>query len=154
MQKEEQYIKRCLELAVLGAGTVSPNPMVGAVIVCDNKIIGEGYTSPYGGAHAEVNAVQNAIICLGESEAKQLFKKSTIYVSLEPCAHHGKTPPCADMLVSYQFQKVVVGCLDSFANGQKRKMVSLLQLIQHKNGFRMLRVNSWFTNGVRKKMLF
>ncbi|HLS38125.1 MAG TPA: bifunctional diaminohydroxyphosphoribosylaminopyrimidine deaminase/5-amino-6-(5-phosphoribosylamino)uracil reductase RibD [Sphingobacterium bovisgrunnientis] len=115
MQKEEQYIKRCLELAVLGAGTVSPNPMVGAVIVCDNKIIGEGYTSPYGGAHAEVNAVQNAIICLGESEAKQLFKKSTIYVSLEPCAHHGKTPPCADMLVSYQFQKVVVGCLDPFA---------------------------------------
>jgi len=115
MQKEEQYIKRCLELAVLGAGTVSPNPMVGAVIVCEDKIIGEGYTSPYGGAHAEVNAVQNAIISLGESEAKQLFKKSTIYVSLEPCAHHGKTPPCADMLVSYQFQKVVIGCLDPFA---------------------------------------
>jgi diaminohydroxyphosphoribosylaminopyrimidine deaminase/5-amino-6-(5-phosphoribosylamino)uracil reductase len=115
MQKEEQYIKRCLELAVLGAGTVSPNPMVGAVIVCDDKIIGEGYTSPYGGSHAEVNAVQNAIISLGEAEAKQLFKKSTIYVSLEPCAHHGKTPPCADMLVSYQFQKIVIGCLDPFA---------------------------------------
>ncbi|WP_149913540.1 bifunctional diaminohydroxyphosphoribosylaminopyrimidine deaminase/5-amino-6-(5-phosphoribosylamino)uracil reductase RibD [Sphingobacterium cavernae] len=115
MQKEEQYIKRCLELAVFGAGTVSPNPMVGAVIVWEDKIIGEGYTSPYGGAHAEVNAVQNAIIYLGESAAKQLFKKSTIYVSLEPCAHHGKTPPCADMLVSYQFQKIVIGCLDPFA---------------------------------------
>lgn len=115
MQKEEQYIKRCLELAALGAGTVSPNPMVGAVIVYDGKIIGEGYTSPFGGPHAEVNAVQNALDLLGESEANALFKQSTIYVSLEPCAHFGKTPPCADMLVSYQFKKVVIGCQDSFA---------------------------------------
>ncbi|NGM73153.1 bifunctional diaminohydroxyphosphoribosylaminopyrimidine deaminase/5-amino-6-(5-phosphoribosylamino)uracil reductase RibD [Sphingobacterium sp. SGL-16] len=115
MQKEEQYIKRCLELAEMGAGTVSPNPMVGAVIVHDDKIIGEGYTSPYGGPHAEVNAVQNAIALLGEENAKCLFQQSTIYVSLEPCAHFGKTPPCADMLVSLQFQKVVVGCLDPFA---------------------------------------
>jgi len=115
MQKEEQYIKRCLELAVFGAGNVSPNPMVGAVIVCEDKIIGEGYTSPYGGPHAEVNAVQNAIEMLGEVEAKRIFKLSTIYVSLEPCAHHGKTPPCADMLISHQFQKVVIGCLDPFA---------------------------------------
>ncbi|MGN0004127.1 MAG: bifunctional diaminohydroxyphosphoribosylaminopyrimidine deaminase/5-amino-6-(5-phosphoribosylamino)uracil reductase RibD [Sphingobacterium composti] len=115
MQKEEQYIKRCLELATLGAGTVSPNPMVGAVIVYEDKIIGEGYTSPYGGAHAEVNAVASAINLLGESEARSIFKESTIYVSLEPCAHHGKTPPCADMLVSLGFAKVVIGCLDPFA---------------------------------------
>lgn len=115
MQKEEQYIKRCLDLAALGAGTVSPNPMVGAVIVHEDKIIGEGYTSPYGGAHAEVNAVQNAIQLLGEFQARQYFKQSTVYVSLEPCAHHGKTPPCADMLISYGFPKVVIGCLDPFA---------------------------------------
>ncbi|MCA5006717.1 bifunctional diaminohydroxyphosphoribosylaminopyrimidine deaminase/5-amino-6-(5-phosphoribosylamino)uracil reductase RibD [Sphingobacterium bovistauri] len=115
MQIEEQYIKRCLDLALLGAGTVSPNPMVGAVIVYKDEIIGEGYTSPYGGAHAEVNAINNAIAFYGESEAKILFKQSTVYVSLEPCAHHGKTPPCADMLVAYQFKKVVIGCLDPFA---------------------------------------
>ena len=115
MQKEEQYIKRCLELAVLGAGTVSPNPMVGAVIVHEQRIIGEGFTSPYGGAHAEVNAIQAVKMKYGEITAYKLFKKSTLYVSLEPCAHHGKTPPCADLIVSCQFQKVVVGCLDSFA---------------------------------------
>lgn len=115
MQNEEQYIKRCLDLAQLGAGTVSPNPMVGAVIVHEDKIIGEGYTSPYGGPHAEVNAVKNAIDSLGESIAKELFRQATIYVSLEPCAHFGKTPPCADLLISCQFKKVLIGCLDPFA---------------------------------------
>lgn len=114
MGSDEVYIQRCLELAALGAGTVSPNPMVGAVIVHEDRIIGEGYTSPYGGPHAEVNAVQNALDNLGQEKAEKLFKRSTIYVSLEPCAHYGKTPPCADMLVSYQFKKVVVGCLDPF----------------------------------------
>lgn len=115
MHTDEVYIQRCLELAALGADSVSPNPMVGAVIVHDNKIIGEGYTSPYGGPHAEVNAVQNAIHMLGKEKAEQMFKSSTIFVSLEPCAHFGKTPPCADMLISYQFKKVVIGCLDPFA---------------------------------------
>ncbi|GHE30507.1 bifunctional diaminohydroxyphosphoribosylaminopyrimidine deaminase/5-amino-6-(5-phosphoribosylamino)uracil reductase RibD [Sphingobacterium griseoflavum] len=120
MVHDEAYMRRCLDLAALGAGTVSPNPMVGAVIVCDGRIIGEGYTSPYGGPHAEVNAVQDAMRVLGEELAKQLFKRSTIYVSLEPCAHHGNTPPCADMLVRHRFARVVIGCLDPFAkvNGQ------------------------------------
>lgn len=115
MQADEVYIRRCLELAALGAGSVSPNPMVGAVIVQANKIIGEGYTSPYGGPHAEVNAVQHAIHLWGKEKAEELFKTATIYVSLEPCAHFGKTPPCADLLISCQFKKVVVGCLDPFA---------------------------------------
>lgn len=108
-------MQRALDLAVLGAGTVSPNPMVGAVIVYEDQIIGEGYTSPYGGPHAEVNAVQQVVARLGEEEAIRHFQQATIYVSLEPCAHQGKTPPCADMLVRYGFKEVVVGCQDPFA---------------------------------------
>lgn len=111
----ERYMKRCLELAVLGAGKTSPNPMVGSVIVWNDEVIGEGYTSPYGGAHAEVNAVQSVIAKYGEEQAKQLFSESTIYVSLEPCAHFGKTPPCADMIVAMGFKKAVIACLDPFA---------------------------------------
>ena len=111
----EGYMKRCLELAVLGAGKTSPNPMVGAVIVRDDEIIGEGYTSPYGGPHAEVNAVRSVIDKYGEERARELFEQSTIYVSLEPCAHFGKTPPCADMIVDMGFKKAVIACLDPFA---------------------------------------
>lgn len=120
MTQDQKYIKRCLDLASMGAASVSPNPMVGAVIVHQDKIIGEGFTSPYGGPHAEVNAVQSVIASYGQKTAQELFKKSVIYVSLEPCVHFGKTPPCADMLVSYHFSKVVIGCLDPFAkvNGQ------------------------------------
>lgn len=108
-------MKRCLELAVLGAGKTSPNPMVGAVIVHNGEIIGEGYTSPYGGPHAEVNAVRSVIDQVGEAKARELFSESTIYVSLEPCAHFGKTPPCADMIVDMGFKEVVIACLDPFA---------------------------------------
>ena len=111
----EGYMKRCLELAELGAGKTSPNPMVGAVIVRDDEIIGEGYTSPYGGPHAEVNAVRSVIDKYGEERARELFEQSTIYVSLEPCAHFGKTPPCADMIVDMGFKKAVIACLDPFA---------------------------------------
>ncbi|PRD56890.1 bifunctional diaminohydroxyphosphoribosylaminopyrimidine deaminase/5-amino-6-(5-phosphoribosylamino)uracil reductase RibD [Sphingobacterium gobiense] len=120
MIQDERYMQRCLDLATLGAGTVSPNPMVGAVILHDDLIIGEGYTSPFGGPHAEVNAIQDAYRKLGEEEAKVRFRTSTMYVSLEPCSHFGKTPPCADMLVELHFQRVVIGCLDPFAkvNGQ------------------------------------
>ncbi|WP_166334397.1 bifunctional diaminohydroxyphosphoribosylaminopyrimidine deaminase/5-amino-6-(5-phosphoribosylamino)uracil reductase RibD [Sphingobacterium chungjuense] len=112
---DELYMRRCLQLAEMGAGTVSPNPMVGAVIVHDQQIVGEGYTSPYGGPHAEVNAVQEVITKYGETDAAKMLKNSTIYVSLEPCAHFGKTPPCADMLARYQLQKVVIACQDPFA---------------------------------------
>ncbi|MGO1244272.1 MAG: bifunctional diaminohydroxyphosphoribosylaminopyrimidine deaminase/5-amino-6-(5-phosphoribosylamino)uracil reductase RibD [Sphingobacterium sp.] len=125
MDYEERYMRRCLDLAVLGAGSVSPNPMVGAVVVYDRRVIGEGFTSPYGGPHAEVNAVNAVLEKYGESESRKLFKLSTIYVSLEPCSHQGKTPPCADMLIDYGFQKVVIGCLDPFISVNGRGLEKL-----------------------------
>lgn len=112
MPKYEKYMQRCLELAELGKGMVSPNPMVGAVIVHGDKIIGEGYHHKYGEAHAEVNAIDQIIIT--HPDSTQLLKQATIYVSLEPCAHHGKTPPCADLIIKHQIPKVVVGCRDPF----------------------------------------
>ncbi|MEJ5091253.1 bifunctional diaminohydroxyphosphoribosylaminopyrimidine deaminase/5-amino-6-(5-phosphoribosylamino)uracil reductase RibD [Sphingobacterium faecium] len=114
MNMQESYMRRCLELAVLGAGTTSPNPMVGAVIVFEDEIIGEGYTSPYGGAHAEVNAIQQVLDCYGDDAAAKL-RQSIFYVSLEPCAHFGKTPPCADLIAKYKPQKIYIACLDPFA---------------------------------------
>jgi len=86
-------------------GTTAPNPMVGAVIVLDNKIIGEGYTSPYGGPHAEVHAINSV-------KDKSLLKSATLYVTLEPCSHFGKTPPCSDLIVKHQIPNVVIGCID------------------------------------------
>lgn len=115
MVSHEYYMRRCLDLALLGAGTVSPNPMVGAVIVHNDRIVGEGYTSPYGGPHAEVNAIQDAIRHLGEQYVSQVLQQSTLYVSLEPCAHHGKTPPCADLIVQWDIPVVYIACGDPFA---------------------------------------
>jgi diaminohydroxyphosphoribosylaminopyrimidine deaminase / 5-amino-6-(5-phosphoribosylamino)uracil reductase len=109
MSTDEQYMHRCLELALLGAGQVSPNPMVGAVIVHGDRIIGEGYHQQYGGPHAEVNAVRSVAL-----EDQPLLTQSTMYVSLEPCAHFGKTPPCADLIISLKIPRVVVGCRDPF----------------------------------------
>jgi diaminohydroxyphosphoribosylaminopyrimidine deaminase/5-amino-6-(5-phosphoribosylamino)uracil reductase len=113
MMTDELYIKRCLELAERGAALVSPNPMVGCVIVKDHKIIGEGYHEKIGHAHAEVNAVQDVIRQYGTAAASML-KDSTVYVSLEPCAHFGKTPPCADLLIKHEVGKVVIGNKDPF----------------------------------------
>lgn len=104
---DEIYMRRCIELAKCGFGTASPNPMVGAVIVCDGKIIGEGWHHRCGEPHAEVNAVNSV-------KDKSLLKKSTIYVSLEPCAHVGRTPACADMLIREGIPRVVVGSIDPF----------------------------------------
>ncbi|HMR19597.1 MAG TPA: bifunctional diaminohydroxyphosphoribosylaminopyrimidine deaminase/5-amino-6-(5-phosphoribosylamino)uracil reductase RibD [Sphingobacterium sp.] len=115
MNPHEKYMQRCLDLALQAQAHVSPNPMVGAVIVVEDKIIGEGYTSPYGGPHAEVNAVQDVLTKYGENTGSELLQRSTAYVSLEPCAHYGKTPPCADMLISYSIPKIVIGCKDPFA---------------------------------------
>ena len=112
MSGHELYMQRCLDLAVLGIGKVSPNPMVGAVIVHDERIIGEGYHRQYGQAHAEVNAISQVLANF--ENAAELLRNSTIYVSLEPCAHHGKTPPCADLIVAHQIPNVVVGCTDPF----------------------------------------
>jgi diaminohydroxyphosphoribosylaminopyrimidine deaminase/5-amino-6-(5-phosphoribosylamino)uracil reductase len=100
---------RCLELAFLGAGHVAPNPMVGSVLVYEDRIIGEGYHEIHGKAHAEVNCINSV------SDAdRELIERSTIYVSLEPCAHHGKTPPCADLIIEKHIPRVVVGCRDPF----------------------------------------
>jgi len=100
---------RCIQLAKLGAGNVAPNPMVGAVLVYKDKIIGEGHHKEYGGPHAEANCINNV-----EGENKLLIEKSTLYVSLEPCAHHGKTPPCSDLIIKNKIKKVVVGCRDIY----------------------------------------
>jgi diaminohydroxyphosphoribosylaminopyrimidine deaminase/5-amino-6-(5-phosphoribosylamino)uracil reductase len=108
MTTDEIFMQRCIELARLGEGNVAPNPMVGAVIVLNGKIIGEGYHREYGQAHAEVNAVNSVL-------DKDSLKEATIYVSLEPCAHFGKTPPCADLIVHHHLKKVVIGCLDTFS---------------------------------------
>lgn len=104
--ENEKYIKRCLQLAKNGIGTARPNPSVGAVVVYKNTIIGEGFTSAYGANHAEVNAINSV-------KDKTLLKEATIYVTLEPCAHFGKTPPCADLIVKHQIAKVVIGCVDT-----------------------------------------
>ena len=101
--RDEQYMKQALQLAQKGEGYVAPNPMVGAVIVKDGRIIGSGYHEHYGGPHAEVNAI---------ADAKEDVAGATTYVTLEPCSHYGKTPPCADLLVEKKLAKVVVGSLD------------------------------------------
>lgn len=99
------FMRRCLELAQWGAGSVSPNPMVGSVIVYNGNIIGEGYHQKFGGPHAEVHAIASVA-------DEQLLRDATLYVTLEPCAHFGKTPPCSDLLVQKGFSRVVIGCRD------------------------------------------
>ena len=108
MTKDEKYIARCIQLAKNGLCNAAPNPMVGAVIVHNDTIIGEGYHIRCGEAHAEVNAIRSV-------KDESLLKDSTIYVSLEPCSHYGKTPPCADLIINKGIPRVVVGCQDPFA---------------------------------------
>ena len=104
---DERFMQRCIDLARLGQGYVAPNPMVGAVVVCDGKIIGEGYHHKFGAVHAEVEAIRSV-------KEPHLLPEATVYVSLEPCAHVGKTPPCADLLIEKKVKKVVIGCVDSY----------------------------------------
>lgn len=108
-ERHDIYMNRCLQLAVLGSGYVAPNPMVGAVLVHEGRIIGEGYHQVFGGAHAEVNCINNAKQQFGDK-----ISEATLYVSLEPCAHFGKTPPCADLIINNRIPKVVIGCSDIF----------------------------------------
>ncbi|HCN48188.1 MAG TPA: bifunctional diaminohydroxyphosphoribosylaminopyrimidine deaminase/5-amino-6-(5-phosphoribosylamino)uracil reductase RibD [Chryseobacterium sp.] len=118
MNNDEFYIKRCIELAQKALGKTYPNPLVGSVIVHNGKIIGEGYHHKAGENHAEINAI-NSI------ENKELIPESTIYVSLEPCAHYGKTPPCALKIKELGFKKVVIGAMDSHdkVNGKGKKII-------------------------------
>lgn len=106
--EDERYMWRCIQLARCGEAGAAPNPMVGAVVVNKGRIIGEGYHRKCGGPHAEVNAIRSV-------RQPELLAESTLYVSLEPCAHYGKTPPCADLIVSCRIPRVVVGCMDPFA---------------------------------------
>jgi diaminohydroxyphosphoribosylaminopyrimidine deaminase/5-amino-6-(5-phosphoribosylamino)uracil reductase len=108
MSIEEKYISRCLQLAVQGKGFAAPNPMVGAVVVRQDKIIGEGFHRKYGEPHAEVNAIAAV-------KEAWLLKESTLYVNLEPCSHYGKTPPCAELIIRKQIPKVVIGQIDPFS---------------------------------------
>ncbi len=105
MSTDEKYMKRCLELAGMASGNTAPNPMVGSVIVHDNKIIGEGYHRFYGGAHAETIAIDSV-------KDKKRLKNATLYVNLEPCAHHGHTPPCSERIVNEGIPRVVIGMRD------------------------------------------
>lgn len=117
---DEKYMRRCIQLARNGRMNAQPNPMVGAVIVHDDRIIGEGYHVRCGEGHAEVNACASV-----KKEDEHLLRESTIYVSLEPCSHYGKTPPCADLLVSKGFKRCVIGCQDPFAKVQGRGIQKL-----------------------------
>jgi diaminohydroxyphosphoribosylaminopyrimidine deaminase/5-amino-6-(5-phosphoribosylamino)uracil reductase len=101
----QKYILRSIELGKKGLGTTAPNPMVGCVIVHNEKIVGEGFTSPYGGPHAEVNAINSV-------QDKGLLNEATLYVTLEPCSHFGKTPPCADLIIKNNIPEVVIGIKD------------------------------------------
>lgn len=120
LSTDEQYMRRCLQLARNGLMNAQPNPMVGAVIVHEGRIIGEGYHVRCGEGHAEVNACASV-----KKEDEPLLKESTIYVSLEPCSHYGKTPPCADLLISKGFKRCVIGCQDPFAKVQGRGIQKL-----------------------------
>ncbi len=112
---DKKYMRRCIQLALNGRRNAKPNPMVGAVLVCEDRIIGEGYHVRCGEGHAEVNCFASVKPC-----DEVLLSKSTLYVSLEPCAHFGRTPPCADLVVRKGVHRVVVGCVDPFAKVQGR----------------------------------
>ena len=120
MNIDETYMSRALQLAKNGFGRVSPNPMVGAVVVADGRIIGEGFHRQWGHAHAEVNAIAS----VAEAD-RRLLRQSTIYVTLEPCSHYGKTPPCSKLIIDTGIPRVVVGCLDPFkeVSGRGIKML-------------------------------
>ncbi len=134
------FMQRCLQLADLGAGYTAPNPMVGAVLVHNGKIIGEGYHEFYGGLHAEVNCLLSV-----KPDDRELISDSTLYVSLEPCVHHGKTPPCTDLIIREKIPRVVIGCRDPFvevngkgiekliANGVHVEFPVLEELTKEKN---------------------
>lgn len=110
MRKDDElYMQRCIQLAELGAGQVAPNPMVGSILVFEGRIIGEGYHRTYGEAHAEVNCIASV-----KDADRHLIERSVLYVSLEPCAHYGKTPPCSDLIIKQKIPKVVIGCRDPF----------------------------------------
>jgi len=109
----EKFMKKCLDLAILGLNKTKSNPLVGCVIVHNNKIISTGYHQEFGGPHAEANALHN-LKKSQPSDYKNILKESTIYINLEPCSHYGKTPPCLNLIIKYQIKKIVIGTIDPF----------------------------------------
>lgn len=148
---EELYIKRCFDLALLGRGTTSPNPLVGAVIVYDGRIIGEGYHMKYGSAHAEVNAVASVM-----AEDRKLLSKSTLYISLEPCCIQGNTPPCTDLIIRSEIPRIVFSTIDQTA-GVKGQSIQILETagravkvsIKESQGAKIVRPRTVFTTQKR-----
>lgn len=144
----EVFMERCLQLALNGLGNVAPNPLVGSVIVHDGKIIGEGFHAKFGMAHAEVNAINSV-------KDKSLLKDSTLYVSLEPCSHHGKTPPCADLIVNMGIPRVVVAIRDPFpevaGQGVVRLQAAGVEVIEGVLEDRAREVNRRFLTFQQKK---
>ena len=128
MTEDEKYMHRCLQLAESGLGKVQPNPMVGAVIVYQHQVIGEGYHHEYGQPHAEVNAIASV-------QNPSLLTESTLYVSLEPCSHFGKTPPCADAIIQHGIPKVVIGTTDPHdkvnGHGIQKLLNAGVEVVQH-----------------------
>lgn len=122
MSQHEKYMARCIQLALNAKGKTSPNPMVGAVIVHQDRIIGEGYHTKAGEPHAEVVAINNV-----RPEDQNLIQQSTIYVSLEPCAHYGKTPPCSDLIIDKNIPNIVIGCIDPYAEVAGKGIEKLLK---------------------------
>ncbi|NCC10079.1 MAG: bifunctional diaminohydroxyphosphoribosylaminopyrimidine deaminase/5-amino-6-(5-phosphoribosylamino)uracil reductase RibD [Bacteroidia bacterium] len=118
--EDEKYMRRCIQLALNGQKRVAPNPMVGAVVVYQDRIIGEGYHQCFGEAHAEVNAI-------GSVKDQTLLEKATIYVSLEPCSHYGKTPPCVDLILEKRIPRIVIGCQDPFPEVAGRGIRKLIE---------------------------
>lgn len=154
-RKDDLYIRRCLDLALLGRGQAAPNPLVGAIIVHEDRIIGEGYHMKYGTAHAEVNAIAS----IKEAD-RHLLEASRIYVSLEPCCIHGNTPPCTALIIKHKIPEVVFCCIDQTA-GVKGKSIELLEAagckvtygILKKKGERIIESRTVFTTQARPYIL-
>jgi diaminohydroxyphosphoribosylaminopyrimidine deaminase/5-amino-6-(5-phosphoribosylamino)uracil reductase len=139
------YMQRCLDLARLGAGSVAPNPLVGSVLVYQDKIIGEGWHHAFGQAHAEVNAIASI-------KDKELLSKATLYVNLEPCAHYGKTPPCAALIVEKGIKKVVLGMRDPnplvAGKGIEYLKANGVEVIENVMAMECLALNKRFIKGI------
>lgn len=152
MTVQEKYMLRAIQIAQLGAGKVSPNPMVGAVIVHQEQIIGEGWHARFGGPHAEAVAIDQVL--QRYPNAHDLLRSSTIYVSLEPCAHFGKTPPCADLIIKYQVPQVIIACQDPFegvnGNGIARLKDAGIQVVEGMLNEKATYMNRRFLTRVRE----
>ncbi len=151
MQQHERFMSRCIELAEKGAGNVSPNPMVGSVLVAGSRVIGEGCHERFGGAHAEVNAIASV-------SDQSMLKQATLYVNLEPCSHFGKTPPCADLIIEKDIPRVVVACRDPHekvaGKGIQRLRDAGIDVLENVLHDKALKLNEAFVKSHEKSMPF